>query len=150
MYLPLADNYKTFSFPTCTDVVTFIFLSSAVVSASLEKWKEPFLLYSSSVSHSHGHIQQEATESQLKEGWWLVKKLPSLFWFPFLNCPSWPFHGSSCSFDFSTPKWPVLVFHVIVGMTGVREQGTECPWTYCMYTERSVMSSCYIHRLIKY
>jgi len=124
MYLPLADN----SFPTCRDVVTLVFLSSAVVSASLDKWQEPFCCIR---LHSHGHIQQEATESLLKEGWWLVRKLLSLFWFPVLNCSSWPFHGSSCSFDFSTPKWPVLVFHVIVGLTGVKEQGTECPWTYC-------------------
>lgn len=68
-------------------------------------WEMKSLLFCLSLSRTH------TARSQLKEGWWLVKKLPSLFWFPFLNWSSWPFHGSSCSFNFSTPKWLVLVFH---------------------------------------
>lgn len=130
MYLPLRDNWQFFNMYWCY----VLFVISCCFSLPWPwEMKEPSLLDSSSVSHSHshGHMQQEAAESQWKEGRWLVKKLPLLFWFPILNGSSWPFQGSSCSFDFSTPKWPVLVFHVIVGMTGVREQGTECPWTYC-------------------
>lgn len=71
----------------------FIFLSSAVISASIEKWKRayfPVFIFCLSLSWTH---EPRSWESNWKAGRWPLKKLPILFCFPFLNWSSWPFHG---------------------------------------------------------
>lgn len=83
--------------------------------------------------------------SRMKEGWWLVKKLPSLFWFPFLNPGLSMVHPA-----LSTLVLPndLSSFSIDCGNDWSKRTGHRMSLNL-LYTERSVMSSCYIHRLIK-